>query len=111
MTDRAQARPRRIVVVGATSAIAEHCCRLWVSEAPTELILVARDLARAGRIAADLRRRAPGSTVSVMKGDFHDPLAIDALVRSIADYGPIDMALIAQGWLADQQSCRSGRSP
>ena len=107
MTDRAQARPRRIVVVGATSAIAEHCCRLWVREAPTELILVARDLARAGRIAADLRTRGPGSTVSVMKGDFHDPLAIDALVRSIADYGPIDMALIAQGWLADQQTCQA----
>ena len=107
MTDRAQARPRRIVVVGATSAIAEHCCRLWVREAPTELILVARDLARAGRIAADLRTRGPGSTVSVMKGDFHDPLAVDALVRSIADYGPIDMALIAQGWLADQQTCQT----
>jgi short-subunit dehydrogenase len=107
MTDRAQARPRRIVVVGATSAIAEHCCRLWVREAPTELILVARDLARAGRIAADLRTRGPGSTVSVMKGDFHDPLAIDALVRSIADYGPIDMALIAQGWLAVQQTCQA----
>lgn len=106
MTDRAQARPRRIVVVGATSAIAEHCCRLWVSEMPTELILVARDLAKAGRIAADLGTRGPGSTAIAMKGDFHDPLAIDALVRSIAESGPIDMALIAQGWLADQRTCQ-----
>jgi short-subunit dehydrogenase len=107
MTRAAQARPRKIVVVGATSAIAEHCCRLWVAEAPTELILVARDIARAEGIAADLRKRGPGSTATVTKGEFHDPAAIEALVRSIAESGPIDMALIAQGWLADQQSCQA----
>jgi short-subunit dehydrogenase len=107
MTDRAQARRRRIVVVGATSAIAEHCCRLWVSEMPTELVLVARDLAKAERIACDLCTRGTGSTAGVMTGDFQDPLAIDALVRSIAESGPIDIALIAQGWLADQQTCQN----
>jgi short-subunit dehydrogenase len=107
MTIVAQAHRRKIVVVGATSAIAEHCCRLWVREMPTELVLVARDLARADGIAADLRARGPGSTVTVAKGEFHDPVAIDALVRSITRSGPIDMALIAQGWLADQQSCQT----
>jgi decaprenylphospho-beta-D-erythro-pentofuranosid-2-ulose 2-reductase len=96
----------KIVVVGATSTIAEHCCRLWVSEGPTELILVVRDVAKGERIAADLRVRGPGSTITVTKGDFFDPAAIGALVDSAAASGPIDMALIAQGWLADQQTCQ-----
>lgn len=93
----------KIVVVGATSAIAEHCCRLWLAEGKTELIMIVRDLGKAEKIAADLRVRGPGSTVSVVKGEFHDPAGIAALVQESTASGPIDIALIAQGWLADQQ--------
>ena len=93
----------KIVVIGATSAIAEHCCRLWLAEGPAELIMVARDMAKAERIAADLRVRGPGSTISIVKGEFHDPAGIASLVAQAAASGPIDVALIAQGWLADQQ--------
>ena len=42
----------RIVVIGATSAIAEHCCRLWVAREACDFVLVARDAAKAGRVAA-----------------------------------------------------------
>ena len=63
----------RIVVIGATSVIAEHCCRLWVQRGPIDLLLVARDAARTERIAADLRVRGAGSTVTVMTADFVDP--------------------------------------
>jgi decaprenylphospho-beta-D-erythro-pentofuranosid-2-ulose 2-reductase len=93
----------KIVVVGATSAIAEHCCRFWVAEGPTELTMIVRDTVKAEKIAADLRVRGSGTTVNVVKGEFFDPLAVGALVDSIAASGPIDIALIAQGWLADQQ--------
>jgi short-subunit dehydrogenase len=93
----------KIVVVGATSAIAEHCCRLWVTEQPTDLTMIVRDTAKADGIAAGLGARGTGTTVSVVKGDFLDPAAIGALVDSIAASGPIDMALIAQGWLSDQR--------
>lgn len=96
----------KIVVVGATSAIAEHCCRLWVAEGPVELILLVRDRAKAEPIAADLRRRGPGATVTVMTADFHDPAAIAAQVAAITAAGPIDLVLIAQGWLADQARCQ-----
>jgi short-subunit dehydrogenase len=91
----------KIVVVGATSAIAEHCCRLWVAEQPTDLTMIVRDTVKADSIAAGLRAR--GAAVSVVKGDFLDPAAIGALVDSIAASGHIDTALIAQGWLSDQQ--------
>lgn len=97
----------KIVVVGATSAIAEHCCRLWAADGPVEFVLVARDMAKLERIAADLRVRGAGATVSTVKGEFHDPAGIKALVDQAAVSGPIDMALIAQGWLADQTSSQT----
>ena len=46
---------RKIVVIGATSGIAEHCCRLWAVEQPVEFVLVARDKAKLDKIAADLK--------------------------------------------------------
>jgi short-subunit dehydrogenase len=91
----------RIVVIGATSAIAEHCCREWLKQAPADLLLVARDTAKAGRIAQDLAVRSPASTIAVESVDFLDPRAIDALAeRAVAR--PVDIVLIAQGVLPPQ---------
>ncbi len=97
----------KIVVVGATSAIAEHCCRLWVQEGPTELIFVARDLAKAERIAADLRVRGPASTVTIVQSDFLDPKLIQAMAGGAVASGSVDIVLIAHGWLSDQQTCQA----
>ena len=96
----------KIVVVAATSAIAEHCCRLWAAREPVDLTLIARDTGKAEKIAADLRVRSPRSTIAALPGDFHDPAAIQRLAGSIAATGPIDVVLIAQGWLSDQQACQ-----
>jgi len=95
----------RIVVIGATSAIAEHCCRLWVQREACDVLLVARDANRAGRIAEDLRVRSPVSTIEVASLDFCDVGAIGRLAGQAAaapDKGPIDLVLIAHGWLPDQ---------
>lgn len=94
----------RIVVIGATSAIAEHCCRLWVQRAACDLLLVARDAAKAERVAQDLRVRSPGSTVEVASLDFLDAGAIGRLAgqTQAAGKGPIDIVLIAHGWLPEQ---------
>ena len=97
----------KIVVVGATSAIAEHCCRLWVQEGPVDLTLVVRDMEKTERIAADLRVRGAASTITVVKGQFLDTAAIGALASSITTQGPVDIVLIAQGWLSDQQKCQT----
>lgn len=107
MPNAAQAHQRKIVVVGGTSAIAEQCCRLWISEAPTELVLVVRDTAKGESIAAGLRVRGPEATVTVLHVDFLDPTAIGACIDAVTAVGPIDMALIAHGWLADQQACQT----
>ena len=94
----------RIVVIGATSAIAEHCCRLWVQRQACDLLLVARDPARAERVAQDLRVRSPASTVEVASLDFLDAGAIGRLADQAqgTGKGPIDLVLIAHGWLPEQ---------
>jgi hypothetical protein len=92
----------RIVVIGATSAIAEHCCRLWVEREACDLVLVARDVAKAGRIAEDLRVRSAASTVAVVGADFLDTAAIGRLAAETAAR-PIDIVLIAHGMLPEQK--------
>lgn len=97
----------RIVVVCATSAIAEHCCRLWLQGAAAQLTLVARDAAKVERIAADLRVRSPASTIDVVTMDFLDTAAIRQLAQSSGAAGPIDIVLIAHGVLSVQATCES----
>jgi decaprenylphospho-beta-D-erythro-pentofuranosid-2-ulose 2-reductase len=96
----------RIVVIGATSAIAEHCCRLWATRETCDLVLVARDVAKAGRVAEDLRVRSPASTVTVVEADFLDAAAIGRLAAETAAR-PIDIVLIAHGMLPEQSLCEN----
>ena len=96
----------RIVVIGATSTIAEHCCRLWVSRGACDLVLVARDAAKAGRVAEDLRVRSPASTISVIETDFLDAAAIGRLASETAAR-PVDIVLIAHGMLPEQSLCEN----
>jgi decaprenylphospho-beta-D-erythro-pentofuranosid-2-ulose 2-reductase len=98
--------PKKIVIVGATSAIAEHCARLWAVDGTLDLTLVARDASRCEPVAQDLRVRSPGSSIAVVQADFHDSTAIAALADRLAAGGRIDIVLIAHGSLPDQQACQ-----
>lgn len=98
--------PPRIVIVGATSAIAEHCARQWLQQGPAHLTLIGRDAQRTERVAADLRVRSAQSTIEVRTADFLDPEAIQATVNSLTTQGPIDIALIAHGALSEQAACQ-----
>jgi len=100
-------RRRRIVIIGATSALAERCARLWLEQGSTNLVLVGRDLEKTGRVAMDLRVRSPEAKVRVQTVDFLDPAAIDALVEGLCNEAPVDVALIAHGLLPDQTACQS----
>jgi len=99
----------RIVIIGASSAIAEHCARLWV-RAAVELILVGRDLVRVSRVAADLRVRSPHSTVTALEASFNDPGAIARLATALTAERPVDVVLIAHGSLPVQKDCESDLS-
>ncbi|KQU73647.1 MULTISPECIES: SDR family NAD(P)-dependent oxidoreductase [unclassified Rhizobacter] len=98
---------KRIVIVGATSGIAQHCARLWAEAGPVHLTLLARDAARTETVAADLRVRSPASTLRVAVCDFLEPSAIARAVDDAVADGVPDIVLIAHGSLPDQAGCQS----
>lgn len=95
---------QRIIIIGASSAIAEHCARLWAQQ-PTDFVLVGRDHQRVERVAADLRVRSPQSSAQSVVVDFTDAAAIAALATQTAVEGKIDIVLIAHGNLPVQADC------
>lgn len=96
---------RRIVIIGATSAIAERCARLWAQEGLAEMVLVGRDSSRLEQIANDLRVRAPAAQVNVRTMDFHDAAQINELATTLNAAAAVDLVLIAHGSLPDQARC------
>jgi decaprenylphospho-beta-D-erythro-pentofuranosid-2-ulose 2-reductase len=98
---------KRIVIVGATSAIAEHCARIWLAKQPTDLTLLGRDAQRLERVAADLKVRSPQSEIRVVQAEFLNPQAINATVGDIVKSGRVDIVLIAHGSLPEQTECQN----
>ena len=96
---------QKVLIIGATSAIAEATARCFAAEGAT-LHLVARNAQRLDAIAADLRvRGAPQVSVGILDVD---NLAAHAVTLDTAEQalaGGIDVALVAHGTLPDQSSC------
>lgn len=101
---------KNIAIIGATSAIAEHCARLWVNGTAVDLTLVGRDRNRLEPIATDLQTRSPESRFTIVETQFLDPQAIADTVNAITPDEPIDIALIAHGSLPDQSSSQKDLS-
>lgn len=101
---------KNIVIVGATSAIAEHCARIWLNGMPRQLTLIGRDVPRLDRVAADLGVRSPQTEIRVVKGEFVSPDGIQAVVDGVMAQalanGPVDTVLIAHGSLPEQEHCQ-----
>ena len=95
---------KRILIIGATSAIATECARIWAKE-QSQFFLVARDLQKLSEISADLEARG----VSKVCQYAMDATNIDdhksMLEACISEFHQIDIALIAHGTLPDQQNC------
>ena len=98
---------KRIVIIGATSAIAQECAKLWLKESPKHLTLVVRDADKAHRLLDDLQVRSPQSKIEIVQTGFIDPEEIEKTVMDIAKQGTIDIALIAHGSLPEQSDCQS----
>ena len=98
---------KRIVIIGATSAIAEHCARLWLGKQPADLTLVGRDTQRIERVATDLKVRSPQSEIRVVQAEFLNSEAINATVGDIVKSGRVDIILIAHGSLPEQTECQN----
>lgn len=95
------------MIVGATSAIAEHCARRWAAGAAVDLTLVGRAARRLERVASDLKVRSPQSDIRVVQAEFLDATAIQATVDALVARGAVDIVLIAHGLLPDQVDCQN----
>ncbi|MES2936146.1 MAG: SDR family oxidoreductase [Pseudomonadota bacterium] len=95
---------KRILVIGATSAIAEATARAWAAQGHS-LYLVGRARERLETLAADLRvRGAPLADAGVLDVNELDRHA-EVLEAAAAALGGIDVVLVAHGTLPDQAAC------
>jgi len=95
---------RRILIMGATSAIAEATAREFARRGDA-LVLVGRAHDRLLAIAEDLRVRgaAVAEIIAYDAGDMAGcPAMLDEAERLI---GPLDALLVAHGTLSDQGAC------
>lgn len=94
---------RHILIIGATSAIAEATARLWADQR-AQLYLLGRNPAKLQLVARDLATR--GAQVDSAVLDANDlashAAALDAAFNAL---GRVDAVLIAHGDLPDQQQC------
>jgi short-subunit dehydrogenase len=93
--------PRKILILGATSGIAEQTARVW-AKAGDSFFLIARNPEKLAVVAADLKTRG-ASFVGTSVADLDD---LDAHPKMLADaitaLGGLDIAYLAHGVLGDQ---------
>lgn len=93
--------PKRVLALGATSAIAEATLRL-LAEQGASFFLVGRNAEKLAAVRDDLvTRGAQGATICAI--DLDNTEAHPAMLQqALTTLGAIDMALLAQGVLGDQ---------
>lgn len=99
--------PKRIVILGALSAIAEAAAREWARRGPARFALVGRQPERLEAVASHLR--VIGAEVATYMADLDTADASALTSRIAAEIGGIDIVLLAYGALGDQQA--SERDP
>ena len=97
---------KHILIIGATSAIAESTARIFAQRGD-RLYLLARNHERLSSLAEDLRIRGGASVgysrLDVNNFDAHEEI----LTTAFAALGKIDVALITHGTLPDQKTCET----
>lgn len=93
----------KIVIFGATSAIAIACARQWIAQGAS-LFLVGRNAEKLATIAQDLSvRRSEGQIIETATADLSDVSGHAALFdQAQAALGGLDTVLVAHGSLPDQ---------
>ena len=93
--------PKKILVLGATSGIAEAACRIWANQGAS-LFLVARNAEKLAAVAADLRTRGASyvdTAVADLDNTDQHPALLSHAINSLAG---MDVALLAHGILGNQ---------
>ena len=97
---------QRILIFGATSAIAHATARIWARRGH-RLVVVGRNQRKLDAVVADLDVRAGGAgRITALQADLDDLSRHESLITAAEEaMGGIDVALIAHGTLPDQQLC------
>ncbi|CAM3185275.1 short-chain dehydrogenase [Pseudomonas floridensis] len=95
---------KRILIIGATSAIAHACARLWAAKG-CDFFLVARSADKLHVNAADLKARGAGAVTLHEMDATHFAEHPRMLADCLHALGQIDVVLIAHGTLPDQKAC------
>ena len=107
MVDTKDKQAKRIAIVGASSAIAEHCARIWGDRGDAaEFILIGRNAERIRRVARDLQVRYPQLCIQEIVMDFLSPHSIQKEVDKMCSDSAVDIVLIAHGLFPDQKQCQ-----
>jgi short-subunit dehydrogenase len=97
---------RHILIIGATSAIAEATARRFAHNGD-RLYLVARNQERLAAMASDLKTRG-ATQVETMVLDVNDTAKhADLISQAETTMGELDTILIAHGTLSDQKACEA----
>ncbi len=94
----------RVLIIGASSAIAAACARRWAAGG-AQLVLVGRDADKLAAVARDLTVRGAASASTYVLDALDTPRHAEMLDAAVTTLGTIDVALIAHGTLPDQQAC------
>ena len=95
---------KKILIIGATSAIAEHCARIWAAKGDA-IHLVARNEQHVQAISSDLKVRG-ASEVTTYCLDLNNVGKHEELLNVADDsLGSVDIVLIAHGTLSKQKKC------
>jgi len=94
--------PKKILVLGATSGIAQATGRIWAQRGD-QLLLVARNPEKLAIVAADLKTRGAASVQTVVADLDVTAGHAQLLAGTIHSLGGLDIAYLAHGVLGDQQ--------
>ena len=92
---------QRILVLGATSGIAEATVRIWASRGE-DLFLIGRNPERLHAVAADARVRGAGYVDTAVADLDQTAQHAELLAHAINSLGGLDVAYLAMGVLGDQ---------
>ena len=95
---------KKILIIGATSAIAEATARIWAQRGD-ELFIVARNQERLNVITEDLKVRGSSGVHSYCMDANNFEEHLPMLDKAFGVLGTIDIVLIAHGTLSDQKEC------
>ncbi len=97
--------PKNILVIGATSAIAEATARIWASE-HANLHLIGRNPEKLALVAGDLVQRGARVTTALLNVNEFG-LHASAIDTAFQILGHVDVVLVAHGDLPDQRACEA----